>query len=153
MIKVLVATDGSSYALHAADFVAKLCAQIQDSEVTIIYVIDPGVVSAAAVTPTGVPIPSAVMLPQELEKAAALALEATKQHLASSAKTLNTRVERGKPAEVIVKVAQDGKFDMIAVGSSGMGHIAGLLLGSVSDRVMHHAKGPVLIVRPAPEGK
>lgn len=152
MFRVLVATDGSSYALHAADFVVKLCSQIKDSEATVVYVIDPGVVSAAAVTPTGVPIPSAVMLPQELEKAAAMALEATKQKLANCTQ-VKTRVERGKPADVIVKVAQEEGFDMIAMGSSGMGHIAGLFLGSVSDRVMHHAKVPVLVVRPASEGK
>ena len=152
MLKVLVATDGSSFALHAAEFVARLCTQIKDSEVAVIYVIDPGVVSAAAMTPTGVPIPSALMLPQELEKAAAQALEATKQKVASCAK-VTTRVERGKPADMIVKAAHEGKFDMIAMGSSGMGHISGLLLGSVSDRVMHHAKVPVLIVRPAGDGK
>lgn len=152
MFKVLVATDGSSYALHAADFVAKLLSQMQETEVAIIYVIDPGVVSAAAVTPTGVPIPSAVMLPQELERAAGSALEATKQRLASAAKKVVTRAERGKPADVIVKVAHDEKFDMISMGSSGMGHIAGLLLGSVSDRVMHHSRVPVLVVR-AEEGK
>ncbi len=153
MFRVLVATDGSSFALHATEFVAKLCSQIKDSEVTIIYVIDPGVVSAAAMTPTGVPIPSALMLPQELERAAASALEATKEKVGSGAKSVTTRVERGKPADMIVKAAHEGKFDMIALGSSGMGHISGLLLGSVSDRVMHHAKVPVLIVRPAGDGK
>ena len=43
--------------------------------------------------------------------------------------------------------AQAEKFDLIVMGSRGLGQLEGLLLGSVSDRVLHQAKIPVMIIR------
>ena len=59
----------------------------------------------------------------------------------------DVRQETGYPSDVIVRVADEEKFDLIVMGSRGMGAIKSLLIGSVSDRVVHHAHCPVLIVR------
>lgn len=147
MFKILMATDGSSYALRAADYLAELCLRIADAEVTVLYVIDLGAASAAAVTPTGMPFTSAVLVPSELEKIATVALEATRQRLLSGGRAIATRTERGKPADVICKMAEQEKFDLVVMGSSGMGRITGILLGSVSDRVVHNCNIPALVVR------
>ena len=56
-------------------------------------------------------------------------------------------VLEGPPAEAILRLADTGQFDLIVMGSRGFGQVEGLLLGSVSDRVLHHARVPVMIVR------
>jgi len=60
---------------------------------------------------------------------------------------VNTILKKGHPAEVICQVAEEGQFDFVAMGSRGLGGIKELLLGSVSNRVVHCAKCSVLIVR------
>ena len=47
----------------------------------------------------------------------------------------------------ILEKARDYKADLIVMGSRGLGQIGGLILGSVSERVLHRAHVPVLIVR------
>lgn len=51
----------------------------------------------------------------------------------------------GQPAAILLKEAQDA--DMIVVGSRGRGGFTSLLLGSVSQQVVHHAPCPVVVVR------
>ncbi|KAI3721901.1 hypothetical protein L2E82_32920 [Cichorium intybus] len=55
---------------------------------------------------------------------------------------------RGNPKEIIVEAAEEMNVDLLVVGSRGLGQIKRAFLGSVSDYCAHHAKCPVLIVRP-----
>jgi nucleotide-binding universal stress UspA family protein len=55
------------------------------------------------------------------------------------------RVVEGAPSRALVDESRDA--DMLVVGSRGHGGFAGLLLGSVSQQVSHHAACPVVIVR------
>ena len=56
-------------------------------------------------------------------------------------------VEIGIPSEVIVEKAQDGQYDIIVMGSRGLGKIKSIFLGSISQYVLRYAHCPVLIVR------
>jgi nucleotide-binding universal stress UspA family protein len=51
---------------------------------------------------------------------------------------------RRDPAHVLTELSEDAQ--LMVVGSRGLGEISGLVLGSVSQHVLHHAKCPVLIV-------
>ncbi|HSL81584.1 MAG TPA: universal stress protein, partial [Thermoanaerobaculia bacterium] len=56
---------------------------------------------------------------------------------------------QGIPAEVIVRRAEELGADLIAMGTHGRSGLAHLLLGSTAERVVQHAKCPVLTVRRA----
>ncbi|SDH47425.1 Nucleotide-binding universal stress protein, UspA family [Arthrobacter subterraneus] len=53
---------------------------------------------------------------------------------------------QGSPAAVLLDASKDA--DLLVVGSRGLGGFSGLLLGSVSTHLIHHAVCPVLVVRP-----
>ena len=56
-------------------------------------------------------------------------------------------VLKGDPAERIVNFAEEQGVDMIVVGSHGIGGFERLVIGSVSEKVVRHAKIPVLVFR------
>lgn len=58
------------------------------------------------------------------------------------------RVELGKAADTLCDLAGHLGADLVIVGSRGLGAGRRLILGSVSDRVVHHAPCPVLVLRP-----
>lgn len=90
----------------------------------------------------------------ELVKAASSAantvLENTLTKLRSAVGTklkITGEVIQGSPKQVIVEEAEDWGADLIVMGSRGLGAWNRLLLGSVSNAVVHHAKCSVEIVR------
>lgn len=60
---------------------------------------------------------------------------------------VHTRAEEGDPADVLLSTAEELLADVVVVGSKGMTSAARFLLGSVPNKVSHHAPCDVLIVR------
>ena len=56
-------------------------------------------------------------------------------------------VLNGQPAEALLGASEDA--DLVVVGSRGLGGFKRLMLGSVSDQVVHHSVCPVLVVHPS----
>ena len=56
-------------------------------------------------------------------------------------------LRRGRPADEILALAEEMDAGLLILGSRGKGRIERLLLGSVSEEVVHHAPCPVLLVR------
>jgi nucleotide-binding universal stress UspA family protein len=60
---------------------------------------------------------------------------------------VNTYARQGDPADAILDVAEEQEADLIIVGNKGMTGARRFLLGSVPNKVSHHAPCSVLIVR------
>jgi nucleotide-binding universal stress UspA family protein len=60
---------------------------------------------------------------------------------------LKTLLRPGHPAQTIVSVAQEGEFDLILVGHSGLSGVWAAFLGTTAEKVSRHASCSVLIVR------
>jgi len=56
-------------------------------------------------------------------------------------------IAEGDAAANINGYAEKEAFDLIVIGSRGLGRLKQALLGSVSNKVIHHAKRSVLIVK------
>ncbi|MHB9093091.1 MAG: universal stress protein [Eubacteriales bacterium] len=137
--KILVPVDGSDYSFRAVKTAASLVEKYS-SEVTLIYVVaipshNPGY------------SPDLGMIPQrvidDLEQQGNNILNKAKAEFKSN--MVNTVMRIGYPAEEIIDEAANG-YDLVVMGGRGLGKIKGFLLGSVSDRVSHHAQCAVLIV-------
>jgi nucleotide-binding universal stress UspA family protein len=61
--------------------------------------------------------------------------------------TINTILLEGNPASTILEFSQMEKYEVIIIGSRGMGHFKELILGSVSSKILHHSLCPVLLIR------
>ena len=143
--KILLATDGSEGALHAAQTAAHIAGKYA-ARVTLLYVVTPPMPAMPMLDLPGFNIDPATVI-QYAENAGNAVCRATGDVLDSSNVKYDTRVELGHPAESIINVATEGKYDLIVIGSRGLGGVKSFFLGSVSDRVAHMAHCPVLIVR------
>lgn len=137
-MKLLVATDGSSCAENAIRFASRL-AKESHSAVTLLYVIP--MVDA---TNEGV----ITLLKEEMGSPA----EAGTKYLETGRKIVEefgikteTKFLEGDPVDEILKEAD--RHDLVVVGSHGKGKVNKFLLGSVSSKLIHKSKVPVLVVR------
>ncbi|HMN94729.1 MAG TPA: universal stress protein [Hydrogenophaga sp.] len=141
--KILVPTDGSELAAHAARAAAGL-AKSQAAQVVGVYVIDPfpyiGIGDASAV---GLQAYLA-----EAKNAAGLALEAVaKACEAEGVSFAGDTIERNVVYEGILETADAEACDLIVMGSHGRQGVKALILGSVAQKILTHAKVPVLVVK------
>ena len=78
-------------------------------------------------------------------------VEATLKEAAESVERAGVQVDtfarEGDPADAILDVAEETKADLIVVGNKGMTGAKRFLLGSVPNKVSHHAPCSVLIIR------
>ena len=56
-------------------------------------------------------------------------------------------LEGNNIASIIIEHGEKNNFDLIVIGSKGKGKLKTSLLGSVSNKVIHHSKNPVYVVK------
>ena len=95
---------------------------------------------------TEVHVVSAYNVLQSASDAEAVLSAATRDARAEGPETI-THARRDDPAEALIAVAEEQDADLLVVGNTGMRGASRFLLGSVPDKVSHHAPCSVLIVR------
>jgi len=74
-------------------------------------------------------------------------LETAAQVARDAGVTVDLYARQGDPADAILDVAEEQQADLIVVGNKGMTGAKRFLLGSVPNKVSHHAPCSVLIIR------
>jgi nucleotide-binding universal stress UspA family protein len=132
---ILVALDGSSDSQTALRHAVTL-ARDQNAKLTLLTI----------VPHTATPVGPGVAPPPETDESHNAIL---KEALALIPKDIGvtTRLEHGEIADTILKLVAADRYDLLVMGSHGHGRVHRALLGSVSERVLHKADVPVLMLR------
>jgi len=135
---ILLGVDGSEHALRAAKVAGELARKL-GSDLWVVVCFDP--------------VPAYLGEPN-LQQAMNLRLQQAEQVLSPALEeigvipgSLRKEILEGPPAEAILSVAQARDNDLIIMGTRGLGKLAGLLLGSQSQKVITHASCPVMLIR------
>jgi nucleotide-binding universal stress UspA family protein len=118
--RILVGTDGSRTAAKAVDRAVELAAA-----------------TGASLTVLTVGAEAKGLLTAESEVA---------RHRGSGV-AIEARAIDGDPASVLLDEAERGRYDLLVMGNKGMTGVSRFLMGSVPNKVSHHATSTVLIVR------
>lgn len=135
---ILVPVDGSPNSLRALKFAA---ARFRDSSHVqlLLLNVQPAMPSSSHVKPAMIKDHHQRMSEEALAPARALA-----ERLGA---VFDCYFRVGDPAEVITNFAQRTKCAEIIMGTRGLGRIRGLLLGSVTTKVIHLSEVPVTLVK------
>jgi nucleotide-binding universal stress UspA family protein len=147
-MKILLATDGTKCSDDAVKMLSNFTFTGEDS-LKIISVIDMALPLSIDIyggfLPPNVELEKAVK--ENADKILQETLEKIKGFMDINPAQISTEVLFGSPESRIVETAEEIKADIIIVGSHGYNSWERLLLGSVSDSVVHHAPCSVLVVR------
>lgn len=141
--KILLPTDGSELGVFATRAAVQL-AKSQGAQVVGVHVIDPfpyiGIGDASAI--------GLQSYLTEAKAAAGVALDAARMACAADGVPFTgDTIERNVVYEGIIETAEAEGCDLIVMGSHGRQGVKALILGSVAQKVLTHAKIPVLIVK------
>ena len=144
MKKILLPVDGSENSKKAL-MKAKLLGEALNSEITIVYIMDDtsGVSSFNITDYQTYKEPLTDALRQHAKKI----LDDSMENFKDYNNKVNTLMESGNPAYKILEISEEGEFDLIIIGSRGLGPFSRAIMGSVSNRVVHHSKISVLVVK------
>jgi len=135
---ILVPVDGSVHAEKALNYALNL-AEIHDAKVELMTVVD-----EVKMAPDWAREYSEKLREQDEDVLTSTFSKAVKEKPNIK---ISKCIAEGYASEEILKCAEKGHHDLIVMGSRGMGLVRGLVLGSVSSRVVNQAEIPVLIVK------
>jgi len=145
--RILVTTDFSESGDHAIGHAFRMAAD-HGAAVVLCHVIEtvvaPNPLYASYYSPE-------LMSPEIRERAESDARQALLERVPKDAPFASVSnsivIAHGMPADEIVRIAEEGKADLIVIATHGHTGLRRLFLGSVAERVIRHVHCPVLVVR------
>lgn len=139
--RIVVGVDGSDSSVAALRWAVEE-ARLRDAALEVVHAWEyPGVADVAAIA-------AYTISPAELERGAREVLDAAIAAVGPmpTGVVVTPVVVHGSVASALVDASKGA--EMLVVGTRGRGGFAGLLLGSVSQQCVHHARCPVVVIRP-----
>lgn len=137
---LLLATDGSENARRATEYAIGLASGLAIPKVLVVHVVGTAPSEAELVR-------AGLDVRRLLEAEARRAARPTLDLLDAAGMPYKPRASLGDPAAAILEIAEKEAADLVVIGSRGLGALSGLVMGSVSQKLVHLAPCPVLIVK------
>jgi nucleotide-binding universal stress UspA family protein len=145
--RILVPVDGSPLSREALEYA---CSEHDPESVTVLHVIDPSEPAYGALEEIDVrqePLHGSEEWYERAETAAEELVADVREEVSAGDIDIETAVETGDPARLIVDRAEAGDVDHVVMGSHGRSGLDRLLLGSVAETVVRRSPITVTIVR------
>lgn len=138
--RILVPVDGSNRSEEALEYAIET---FPEASITAVHVLEAGHGDGGTLSGMTGNLPDESAAMERSEEI----LESVRELAAERGAEIETQRGRGRPDRLIVKRAEDGKYDMIVIGSHGRDGVARVLLGSVAEKVVRRSSVPVLVIR------
>lgn len=138
--RIVVAFDNSELSRKAVEVAKQLLSTNPEAELHIISVVE-------TYTSSYIEAHYGDILIQAREQTRAEMQKLLEEQLSGVSSKTNSVILEGNPAKKITEYAEEKNADLIVIGSRGLGSIQGIVLGSVSSKVMQLANCPVLVIK------
>ncbi len=152
--KILVPLDGSEHSLKALEIAAQLAEKFS-GKITLIHVYSVSMQPVMMPEPStsgslGMPILTNAEISRMIEatqKFGNRILDDGEQKVKTEKVQVKKLLIEGHAVQEIVRLANEDRYDLIVIGARGISHVREILLGSVTDGVIHHVRCPVLVIK------
>lgn len=141
MKKILVPIDGSDCSMKAL-LLARNLGKLFKADITILFV-----ANDFKNHPYAIDRQYIEKLRDEIVSQSTKIVEDAKKQLNDYPGKVDTQVRQGNVETEILKLAESGGFDLIVIGSRGLGRFKKTILGSTSQKILNNSKVPVLLAK------
>jgi nucleotide-binding universal stress UspA family protein len=140
-MKILVAVDGSAYTKRMLAYLAAHDEWLGNKhDYTVVHTVP-------AVPPRAAAALDKAALDSYYHDEAERVFEPVRAFFAQQGLKAGFEPRVGHAGEVIAKLADDGRYDLVVMGSHGHSTLGSLVMGSVASKVLAHCQAPVLLIR------